>query len=912
MGGICYKDKHVVASPQRYSVMPSQTGLVLGDDGQLSAVNGYKVIQVLGMDVQGIPATYLTTRMESKYIVKAVRRPASADYMETAIQKVFQVKHRAVVQIKDVMTNVPGEAIYLVYPYHEQSTAEHLSIEACRICCKRIVDAILYVKEALGGEAFCCNVKPSNIHNVNQTEVKISDWFMTLFHSADRSPIHDQRGLGNWLYLHAYGYPPKISREGTIVISENPSPGLAEFIKALLLTREVVIHRLHFHPWLRGDDKGRRGAARNASPPGSHKHSDNPASGSGAPILPPPPRPLHMMRNRHYGQKPRLDPLSLARTDEDLRKLIISALLNIAVGVLSTDRFLPVDRLEAITPAATRCLELLHDKDSIDRLAFDSCVDAWGAPVLEQVPLLPLIDQHRRVEGIWWSERGVRTTNEDTVTSITHVSRCFGGKAPPSSLMSMPETEWFGAVFDGHGGCEAAEWARYQLAPTLYASKNFKTNPRQAFIDAFTEVDQRFSIIAEELGLDAGTTATAILIRDQKYWVAHAGDSTAVLCRNGMAVPLTVDHKASTPAERSLVEQRGGVVLDMMGTQRVQGLIQVTRSIGDRPCRRFLIQTPEVNEYTIDPQDEFIILATDGLWDVMTHKEVVQYVAQLRLEIDATMEDRGGRSGTKVCSPLRKDASLGDTTINSARGGKVSTTTSQISTLDSHNSLPPGLLKGTLSTPVGMQLSSPTAHGGQFPDGRKETATPPLSVQSPTEEHVVVADDRSHHGCPSIVASASPSRISLYPVGSAWGRSEGEFDPKFYSGLRYSFAQDRSGSAQSLSSLQSLRRAVSARLRTKPSPGQDILTPVNTFHPHHHAPSEDTATYDSQDERFEDYQVAAKALICEARGRGSNDDITVCIIFFRSQDELDKRGPLLNTLDWDKNESSDAGTPRHC
>ncbi len=85
------------------------------------------------------------------------------------------------------------------------------------------------------------------------------------------------------------------------------------------------------------------------------------------------------------------------------------------------------------------------------------------------------------------------------------------------------------------------------------------------------------------------------------------------------AVPLSIDHKPNVKEERSRIEAAGGVVV-WAGTWRVGGVLAVSRAFGDRPLKRYVIATPAVAEESLTGEDEFLLLASDGLWDVMTNQ----------------------------------------------------------------------------------------------------------------------------------------------------------------------------------------------------------------------------------------------------------------------------------------------------
>ncbi|KAF7289545.1 PAN2-PAN3 deadenylation complex subunit PAN3 [Mycena kentingensis (nom. inval.)] len=112
------------------------------------------------------------------------------------------------------------------------------------------------------------------------------------------------------------------------------------------------------------------------------------------------------------------------------------------------------------------------------------------------------------------------------------------------------------------------------------------------------------------------TTARRVL------YCANAGDARGVLCRGGMAVRLTYDHKASDEQEAKRIRDAGGCVT----SGRVNGVLAVTRSLGDYSVKDFVIGAPYTTETELCDDDEFLILACDGLWDVMTDQTAVDLI----------------------------------------------------------------------------------------------------------------------------------------------------------------------------------------------------------------------------------------------------------------------------------------------
>ena len=105
------------------------------------------------------------------------------------------------------------------------------------------------------------------------------------------------------------------------------------------------------------------------------------------------------------------------------------------------------------------------------------------------------------------------------------------------------------------------------------------------------------------------------------------------------AIALSEDHKPNTESERTRIENDGGVVI-WAGTWRVGGVLAVSRAFGDRPLKKYVISTPDVHEESMTGDDEVLILASDGLWDVVSNK----VRADLLFCMDKVSEPRAGVS----------------------------------------------------------------------------------------------------------------------------------------------------------------------------------------------------------------------------------------------------------------------------
>jgi len=147
---------------------------------------------------------------------------------------------------------------------------------------------------------------------------------------------------------------------------------------------------------------------------------------------------------------------------------------------------------------------------------------------------------------------------------------------------------------------------------------------------------------AAQTGDKSGTTATAVVVVGNTLACGNVGDSSAILAvgRGKEPVQLTFEHKASNEDEKKRVKAAGGLVVWFSGGWRVNGTMAVSRSIGDESMGSVLIPEPYVFEHTITEEDDFVVIATDGLWDVMTPIQVSDFVYEWKSKQQAMNENQ--------------------------------------------------------------------------------------------------------------------------------------------------------------------------------------------------------------------------------------------------------------------------------
>ncbi|XP_068445038.1 protein phosphatase 1G isoform X2 [Clinocottus analis] len=138
----------------------------------------------------------------------------------------------------------------------------------------------------------------------------------------------------------------------------------------------------------------------------------------------------------------------------------------------------------------------------------------------------------------------------------------------------------------------------------------------------------------EEPGSDSGTTAVVALIRGKQLIVANAGDSRCVVSERGKAVDMSYDHKPEDEVELARIKNAGGKVT-MDG--RVNGGLNLSRAIGDHfykrnktlpPEEQMISSMPDVKVLTLNGDHDFMVIACDGIWNVLSSQEVVDFISE--------------------------------------------------------------------------------------------------------------------------------------------------------------------------------------------------------------------------------------------------------------------------------------------
>ncbi|KAI3827200.1 hypothetical protein L1987_01272 [Smallanthus sonchifolius] len=241
-----------------------------------------------------------------------------------------------------------------------------------------------------------------------------------------------------------------------------------------------------------------------------------------------------------------------------------------------------------------------------------------------------------RSKGVAWGFKSVigrRKEMEDAVAVVPgFMSRTcdhVGGCTTPGSRTSVEISPiHFFAVYDGHGGSQVAKFCAERMHEVIAeewdqeANEEFKWQQRweEVMSSSFERADNE--VITEAAAPEiVGSTAVTVVLSRCQIIVSNCGDSRAVLCRGTETIPLTVDQKPDRADELLRIEELDGKVINWNGA-RVFGVLAMSRAIGDRYLRPWIIPVPEITFTTRTNEDECLIIASDGLWDVMSNNDV--------------------------------------------------------------------------------------------------------------------------------------------------------------------------------------------------------------------------------------------------------------------------------------------------
>jgi len=226
--------------------------------------------------------------------------------------------------------------------------------------------------------------------------------------------------------------------------------------------------------------------------------------------------------------------------------------------------------------------------------------------------------------------QGWRISMEDAHATVLDLQAAAEGKE--NTPASADKRLSFFGVYDGHGGDKVALFAGENIHTIVAKQDAFKKGDiEQALKDGFLATDRAILNDPRYEEEVSGCTASVAIVSASKIYVGNAGDSRSVLGVKGRAKPLSFDHKPQNEGEKARITAAGGFV----DFGRVNGNLALSRAIGDfefkksaelAPEQQIVTAYPDVTVHNISDDDEFLVVACDGIWDCQSSQAVVEFV----------------------------------------------------------------------------------------------------------------------------------------------------------------------------------------------------------------------------------------------------------------------------------------------
>jgi len=227
------------------------------------------------------------------------------------------------------------------------------------------------------------------------------------------------------------------------------------------------------------------------------------------------------------------------------------------------------------------------------------------------------------------SLKGLREQNEDKHDIILNNS---------NNNRNIKDINFF-AVYDGHGGKQVSQYIQENLSKYFLAKNVVYPLQKRYVINIYDYIQKQLR--NTKYAYHTGTTALVVInfkYNSENYLnIINSGDCRCILCRDNFAMPLTKDHKPHWPEERHRIDKLGGNITWDGYDWRIKDL-SVSRAFGDLDAAPYVTHRPDLFRYKLDKNDKFIVLMCDGVTDVLSNSEIVNFI--LLNCYDATTNNR--------------------------------------------------------------------------------------------------------------------------------------------------------------------------------------------------------------------------------------------------------------------------------
>ncbi|XP_012863686.1 protein phosphatase 1F [Echinops telfairi] len=221
------------------------------------------------------------------------------------------------------------------------------------------------------------------------------------------------------------------------------------------------------------------------------------------------------------------------------------------------------------------------------------------------------------------------------------------------------------AVFDGHGGVDAAKFASVHVHTNAARQLGLATDPAGTLREAFRLTDEMFLRRAKRERLQSGTTGVCALIAGGTLHIAWLGDSQVILVQQGQVVELMDAHRPERQDEKERIEALGGFV-SHMDCWRVNGTLAVSRAIGDIFQKPYVSSEADAASRELTGSEDYLLLACDGFFDFVSPEDAMGLVhnhlarhqgsgLHVAKELVAAAQEQGSRDNITVLVVFLRD-----------------------------------------------------------------------------------------------------------------------------------------------------------------------------------------------------------------------------------------------------------------
>ena len=180
-------------------------------------------------------------------------------------------------------------------------------------------------------------------------------------------------------------------------------------------------------------------------------------------------------------------------------------------------------------------------------------------------------------------------------------------------------------LYDGHGGIDTVRYVRDRLSDIVI--KNLSTGlVKDALVNSFKKIDNELKFCDSD---NTGTTACVTLICEENgnriIYCANVGDTFCAVIGKTFRY-ITKEHRCSNKEEANRIVSCGGVI----SNGRIKGQLVLTRALGDQALRKYgVIPEPDVCRIEVDKDDKFVLIASDGVWDVLSDNDIIGFAKNI-------------------------------------------------------------------------------------------------------------------------------------------------------------------------------------------------------------------------------------------------------------------------------------------